>query len=115
MIRNFTTSCILAALAVQAVAGLSNKANMGDRQQSAQFVAFASKQNKHYGSKKEFGRRMGIWMKNHAKVKLMNETHEDVEFGDNFTSDMTDEEFQEMLGLGKDNPDRMLEGAFGGG
>ena len=54
---------------------------------------------------------MAIWAKNHKKVQVMNETHEDVEFSDNFTSDMSDEEFAEMMGLGKqDSPDRMLEG-----
>ena len=111
MLRNFTTSCMLAALAVHAVDGRIDEANMGDRQQSSQFTAYAASQNKHYGSKKEFGERMGIWIKNHAKVQRMNETHEDVQFSDNFTSDLTDEEFAEMTGLGKkDSPDRMLEG-----
>ena len=76
-------------------------------------MAYAASQNKHYGSKAEFGERMTTWMKNHAKVQHMNETHEDVEFADNFTSDMTDEEFAEMMGLGEDNPDRMLEGTLG--
>ena len=111
MIKSFSTSCILAALAPGA---LSNTAKMGDREQSAQFMAYAASQNKHYGSKAEFGKRMANWMKNHAKVQHMNETHDDVEFSDNFMSDFSDEEFAEMLGLGKDKPDRMLGGTFGG-
>ena len=74
MIRDFTTSCILAALAVHG----GVQATMGDRQHSAQFFAYAASQNKHYSSKEEYEERMAIWAKNHKKVQVMNETHEGV-------------------------------------
>ena len=60
-------------------------------------MAFTSKQNKHYASKDEFQRRMGNWKRNHDKVVRMNAVATDVEFEDNFTSDMDDEEYKAML------------------
>ena len=41
---------------------------------------------------------MRIWSKNHALVMKMNEEHDGVLFVDNFTSDLTDDEFAKMLG-----------------
>ena len=36
---------------------------------------------------------MHIWSENHAMVAQMNEDHEGVLFADNFTSDLSDDEF----------------------
>ena len=51
---------------------------------------------------------MGNWLKNHAKVETMNRMFDDVKFADNFTSDLSDEEFAQMLG----SPERLGK-AFG--
>ena len=50
---------------------------------------------------------MGNFVKNHATVEQMNETLDDVTFADNFTSDMSDEEYAAMMG----SPER-LGGGF---
>ena len=73
-------------------------------------MRYAAAQNKHYESKEEFGMRLGNWLENHATVEQLNQTFDDdgVTFVDNFTSDMSDEEFKAMLG----SPDR-LGRAFG--
>ena len=41
---------------------------------------------------------MRTWSKNHAMVMKMNEEHEGVIFADNFTSDLSDDEFAMMTG-----------------
>ena len=41
---------------------------------------------------------MHVWNKNHALVAKMNNEHDGVLFADNYTSDMTDEEFAQMTG-----------------
>jgi len=46
----------------------------------------------------EFDHRMQTWKKNHAIVEQMNKSHDRVQFADNFTSDLTDAEYAQMLG-----------------
>ena len=41
---------------------------------------------------------MQNWRKNHAIVEQLNRSHTQVQFADNFTSDLTDAEYAEMLG-----------------
>ena len=105
--EKFAIACIIAALTDQVAAGRDRGRQIGSRAQRAQFIRYAASQNKHYESSEEFGRRMGNYLKNHAVVEQMNETFDDVTFADNFTSDMSDEEYAAMLG----SPDR-LGGAF---
>ena len=98
----FTIACLMAALTT----GRRDRgAKFGSRAQRAQFIRYAASQNKHYETNEEFGRRMGNWLKNHALVEQMNETFEDEDltFADNFTSDLSDEEFATMMG----SPDRL--------
>lgn len=63
------------------------------------FVSFAAENNKNYATAAEFVSRHDNWAKNHRKVKILNKKNKNVKFGDNFTSDLTTEEFGEMLGL----------------
>ena len=97
--------CLIAALTGQAAGRRGNGAST--RAQRAEFIRFAASQNKHYKTYEEFGVRMGNFVKNHATVEQMNETLDDVTFADNFTSDMSDEEYAAMMG----SPER-LGGAF---
>ena len=46
----------------------------------------------------EFDARMKNWVKNHAIVVQMNKEHDEVQFADNFTSDLSDAEYEQMLG-----------------
>ena len=66
-----------------------------------QFADFTSKNGKSYGNVGEYEMRKAEFEKNHNKVEKMNKENEGkgVKFADNFTSDMTDEEFGAMLGL----------------
>ena len=66
-----------------------------------QFADFTSKNGKSYGNVGEYEMRKAEFEKNHDKVEKMNKKNEGkgVKFADNFTSDMTDEEFGAMLGL----------------
>ena len=41
---------------------------------------------------------MHTWSKNHAIVAQMNKDHDGVLFADNFTSDLSDDEFAQMTG-----------------
>ena len=41
---------------------------------------------------------MQNFQKNHAIVAQMNKSHDQVQFADNFTSDLSDAEFSQMLG-----------------
>ena len=97
--------CLIAALTGLAAGRRGNGAST--RAQRAEFIRYAASQNKHYQSNEEFGKRMGNFVKNHAIVEQMNETFDDVTFADNFTSDMSDEEYAAMMG----SPER-LGGAF---
>ena len=73
--------------------------------ESGEFLKYAAKHNKFYGTAEEFAHREDCWKKSHAKVRELNKKNknEPVEFADNFTSDMMPEEFANMLGL--DNSD----------
>ena len=64
-----------------------------------EFAKFAAKNNKFYTTAEEFDHRRGNWKKNHDKVKVLNKKNTAVQFDDNFTSDLLDEEFNAMLGL----------------
>ena len=64
-----------------------------------EFMNFAAKNNKHYAEPKDLEKRLKIWKWNHDVVKGMNALRMDATFEDNFTSDMTDEEFSMMQGL----------------
>ena len=65
------------------------------------FSDFTSAQGKSYNSVAEYNRRKGLWEKNHKVVEEMNERNagRSVKFSDNFTSDLTDDEYKNMLGL----------------
>ena len=70
----------------------------GDRHE--EFLTFAAKHNRNYASAAEFKHREEIWSTNHAKVNLMNQrAGTKARFEDNFTSDLTEFEFESMLGL----------------
>ena len=69
--------------------------------ESSQFLRYVAENNKHYENAEEWTLRNECWRKSHKKVKKMNRKNRNkgVTFGDNFTSDMMDEEFYGMLGL----------------
>lgn len=56
-------------------------------------MAFTALNNKQYNTLEEYQDRFGNWKVNHAKVEKMNESHPDVTFADNFTSDLDDSEY----------------------
>ena len=73
---------------------------MSKLERHEEFLAFAAKHNRNYASADEFRRREEIWSVNHAKVSQMNQREgTKARFEDNFTSDLTEFEFESMLGL----------------
>ena len=69
--------------------------------ESSKFLKYVAENNKHYENAEEFTLRNECWRKSHKKVERLNRNNKyrGVTFGDNFTSDMMDEEFADMLGL----------------
>ena len=86
-------------LALLAAVGLAKKdqKDLGDDT----FEKFTSKRGKNYKSVDEYNKRKGNWEENHAIVQELNALNREgnVWFDDNDTSDMTEDEFKEMLGL----------------
>jgi C1A family cysteine protease len=67
--------------------------------ESGEFQKYIAKNNKFYLTAEEYAHREDCWKKNHAKVKELNSKNKSVKFDDNFTSDLMQEEFEQMLGL----------------
>ena len=74
-------------------------------------MAFASVNGKHYQNVEDFQKREKIFKKNHAEVKRMNRhkglgsRKDAAKFADNFTSDLEDSEYLNMLGVPKSKED----------
>ena len=90
----FTFATALFATAVLAKNG-------GDNQDTDDFVKFAVGQGKNYKNVDSFNKHKKNFRKNHKKVKQMNKENKknNIEFGDNWTSDMDEVEFKDYLGL----------------
>lgn len=67
--------------------------------ESGEFQKYIAKHNKFYLTAEEYAHREDCWKKNHKKVKELNSKNSAVKFADNFTSDLMQEEFEQMLGL----------------
>ena len=94
----FSFGLALLATAVIAKKGKGHKkADKVDKD----FVKFAVKQGKQYKDVGEYKKRKECFDKNHAEVKDLNKKNKgkNIEFADNYTSDMNEEEFNNMLGL----------------
>lgn len=69
--------------------------------ESAEFNKFTAKYNKFYSNVEDYAKANDCWRKSRAKVRQLNKANKSsgVEFDDNWTSDMDDDEFTAMLGL----------------
>lgn len=94
------------ALALLAAVSAANGATDG-------FINWAVANGKGYNNVDEFGFRKATFLGNQKKVQGLNAKNagKNVRFADNFMSDMTDDEFVGMLGLGdeSDSGARLLE------
>ena len=86
------------ALALLAAVSVANGA-------TNDFIKWAVNNGKNYNNVNEFGARRDTFLGNHQKVQDLNAKHagKNVRFADNFMSDMTDDEFWGMLGLGAES------------
>ena len=69
--------------------------------ESAEFNKFTAKYNKFYSNVEDYAKANDCWRKSRTKVRQLNKANKSsgVEFDDNWTSDMDDDEFTAMLGL----------------
>lgn len=69
--------------------------------ESAEFNKFTAKYNKFYSCVEDYAKANDCWRKNRKKVRQLRKANKNtgVEFEDNWTSDLDDEEFTAMLGL----------------
>jgi len=83
--------------------------------QSQEFQKFTAKYNKNYKNVVDFDGANNNWRKSKEKVRALNRANKGkgVKFGDNWTSDLDDDEFRAMLGL--DTQDLVPADQVGGG
>ena len=107
------TKFSLALLASAAMA----RVRLGTSGGRAEFQDFIGTFNKDYGSTDEMNDRMQVWLENKKIVDGLNAANAGtgVTFGMNETSDMTDEEFAKMQGLGEPPEDESSNSNGNGG
>ena len=98
---NTKFSLALIASAVMARSRLDTRGNNGMGAGSSEFQDYIGKFGKSYTSISEMTDRLSIWMENKKTVDDLNakNARTGVTFGMNETSDQTEEEFLERLGL----------------
>lgn len=64
-----------------------------------EFLAFVATNNKDYGTTQELESRIRTYNENSATVEKLNRDNVGVSFEANYTSDLTEKEFKERLGV----------------
>ena len=79
--------------------GDSDTLRSASRDEQVEFAMFAARNNKHYTDAADYRARETNWKRSMAKVDSLNSQKGGARFAENYTADLTDEEFLDMLGL----------------